>query len=301
MAIPKFRAGEHLGLAVLLSLMASVNSPCQALVKNQSWPAVNLIARPVPLPQAEPFQISIPKEGWLDTSESRDQAVMGQENRGHGLIGRTVRRGLEDQKELYSAPFKVSNLKWDVPVLLITGGLIAGDKRIERGLPTVREKTYNLMSDVTLGTLSGGLVALWAYGIKTDNAHAKETGELELETLANTFLIYAPMQLIGARERPGEATNNGRFGHHHAVNTSFPAGHSMFTTAMATVIAHEYPKPWVQALAYGAAAAVTAGRLIGRDHWASDLFVGNVLGYLIARHIFHAHCDPELSEACGSK
>ena len=121
---------------------------------------------------------------------------------------------------------------------------------------------------------------------------------MELETLANTFLIYAPMQLISARERPGEATNNGRFGHHHAFNTSFPGGHSLFTTAMATVLAHEYPRPWVQAVAYGAAATVTAGRLIGRDHWASDLFVGNVLGYLIARHIFHAHCDPDLSEAC---
>jgi hypothetical protein len=219
-------------------------------------------------------------------------------DRHDGLIGRSIRRGLQDQKELYSAPFKVSSLKWDALVLLTTGGLIATDKHIERNLPTVDEKTYNLMSDATIGTLSGGLVALWAYGIKVDNSHAKETGALELETLANTFLIYAPMQLIGARERPGDATNNGRFGHHHALNTSFPAGHSMFTTAMATVLAHEYTQPWVQVLAYGAAATVTAGRFIARDHWTSDIFVGNVLGYLIALHIFHAHCAPDNGEAC---
>src|SRR5437870_5171532 len=208
---------------------------------------------------------------------------------------RSIKRGLQDQKQLYAAPFKVSNLKWDALFLAGTAALLATDKRTQEALPGGNFNLYGNISSVSLGGMSGALVGLWAYGIRTDNAHAKETGQLELETLANTFLIYAPMQLISARERPGEATNNGRFGHHHAFNTSFPGGHSLFTTAMATVLAHEYPRPWVQAVAYGAAATVTAGRLIGGDHWASDLFVGNVLGYLIARHIFHAHCDPDLS------
>src|SRR5207253_8127929 len=64
-------------------------------------------------------------------------------------------------------------------------------------------------SDVCSSDL-GALVGLWAYGIKTDNARAKEAGQLELETLANTFLIYAPMQLIAGRQRPGEGTEIGR-------------------------------------------------------------------------------------------
>jgi hypothetical protein len=219
----------------------------------------------------------------------------------HGLIRRSVERGLQDQKQLYLAPFKVANLKWDALCLATTGGLIAADRHIEKNLPGGNLKIYENASNISLGTMSGSLVALWAYGIKTNNPRAKETGELELETLADTFLIYTPMQFLGARERPGEGTNNGRFWRHHSFNTSFPGGHSMFSMAMATVVAHDFPKPWVQVLAYGAATVVSAGRFLGRDHWSSDIFVGNALGYLIARHLFHARCEPGISEACHNK
>jgi membrane-associated phospholipid phosphatase len=72
----------------------------------------------------------------------------------------------------------------------------------------------------------------------------------------------------------------------------------MFTITMASVVAHEYPKPWVEALAYGAAGAVMGGRLLGRDHWSSDVFVGSALGYFVGSRIFHLHCNPKFSEAC---
>lgn len=267
-----------------ISLAAPVPSICQTFADVTNPPVKSSISGGNAFPQ-DPSQIA---------SNSGSSA----EKPHHGLIGRSIRRGLEDQKEIYSAPFKVSNLKWDALVLATTGGLIAADHPIERNLPNSNYNSFNTLSNASLGTLSGSLVVLWAYGIKTDNPHAKETGELELETLVDTFLVYTPMQLLAGRQRPGEGTNSGNFWEHHSINTSFPAGHPMFTMAMATVVAHEYPKPWVEALAYGAAGAVTAGRLLGHDHWSSDIFIGNVLGYLIARHVFHAHCDPDLSEAC---
>jgi hypothetical protein len=43
---------------------------------------------------------------------------------------------------------------------------------------------------------------------------------------------------------------------------------------------------------------VTAGRFLGRDHWASDMFVGTALGIGIGTHIFEAHCNPEFSMSC---
>lgn len=238
---------------------------------------------------------AVPDSQAAPTAEAPDHAPS------QGLIRRSIDRGLQDQKELYLAPFKVSNLKWDALFLATTGGLIAADRHIERNLPGGNLKVYENASNVSLGTMSGSLVALWAYGIKSHNPHAKETGELELETLADTFLIYTPMQFLGARERPGEGTNNGRFWRHHSFNTSFPGGHSMFSMAMATVVAHEYPKLWVQVLAYGAATVVSGGRFLGRDHWSSDIFVGTALGYLIARHVFHSRCEPGISEACHNK
>jgi hypothetical protein len=93
---------------------------------------------------------------------------------------------------------------------------------------------------------------VWLYGVKSEHHHARELGFLELETLTDTFLIYPPMQLIAGRQRPGEGNGHGDFFQHHAINTSFPGGHAMFTRAMATVVAHEYSKRWIQILTYGA-------------------------------------------------
>jgi hypothetical protein len=39
-----------------------------------------------------------------------------------------VKRGVRDQKEIYSAPFHRQNLKWDALFLVTTGGLIATDR-----------------------------------------------------------------------------------------------------------------------------------------------------------------------------
>jgi membrane-associated phospholipid phosphatase len=216
----------------------------------------------------------------------------------HGLITRTLKRGLQDQKQLYLAPFKRSNLKWDALFLSGTAALLATDRQFSRALPTSHLDASRNLSNVCLDSTAAALIGLWAYGIKTKNRHAKETGELELETLANTFLIYTPMQFAAGRERPEEGTGNGRFWIHGGFNTSFPAGHPMFTWTMASVVAHEYPRTWVKLLAYGAATSVSAGRFFGREHFASDVFVGSILGYLIGAHIFHTRCEPGLSEAC---
>jgi membrane-associated phospholipid phosphatase len=216
----------------------------------------------------------------------------------HGFIVRNLKRGLQDQKSLYLAPFKPKNIKWDIGFLAVTAGLLAVDRQTMRNIGTQHvDLSHSVALAALLGTsaVAGGT---WAYGLKTGDRHADETGELTLESLANTFLIYTPMQFIAGRERPDEGTGNGRFRQHSNFNTSFPAGHPMFTWAMATMVAHEYPKPWVKILMYGAASTVSVARLTGRNHFPSDIWVGSVLGYLISSHIFHMRCDPTLSEAC---
>ena len=218
---------------------------------------------------------------------------------GHdGLVMRSIKRTLQDQKELYLTPFKPSNFKWDALELGGTAGLLAADRHIEKHIGTDHYNFYQATSDVAIGGLGAALAGVWVWGIKGDHPHAKETGVLELETLVDTFFIYTPMQLLAARQRPGEGNGNGDFWKHHNINTSFPGGHAMFTFAMATVVSHEYPQKWVQLLAYSAASIVTVTRFMARDHWSSDMFVGAALGIGIGSHVFHAHCNPELSDSC---
>jgi hypothetical protein len=216
----------------------------------------------------------------------------------HGLVMRSVKRILEDQKELYRAPFKPSNFKWDALELGGTAGLLAADRHIETHISHAHYTLYQATSDVAIAGLGAAVGGVWIWGLKGDHPHAKETGLLELETLVDTFLIYTPMQLLAARQRPDVGNGNGDFWKHHAINTSFPGGHAMFTFAMATVVSHEYRQKWVQVLAYSVATTVTVTRFMARDHWSSDMFIGSALGIGIGAHVFHAHCDPQLSDSC---
>jgi hypothetical protein len=224
-----------------------------------------------------------------DTSSSKSQP---------GLVKRSAKRIGEDQKRLYLAPFEPHNIKWDALVLVGTGAFIAADRHIENNIPHSNFTTYQTISDVAIAGLAGSLVGIYAYGFKDDHRHAKETGDIELETLVNTFLIYTPMQLILGRQRPDEGNGQGDFFKHHAVNTSFPGGHAMFSWAMASVLADEYPKPWARVLSYGGAFTVTFTRFMARDHWSSDMFIGTALGIAIAENTFHARCNPEFESQC---
>lgn len=286
------RISTRAGLAVLLAATFCVTALAQA-------PSVALtgdLGNKVNL-SADLLNLTAPAES-VDDTQSTHSGHNTAENHRVGLISRSVHRGLVDQKQIYLAPFKPSNFKWDALFGAGAATVFPLDMRIERVVPTTHQDLYHNVAAVTLVGTSVSLASLWAYGIKTHNDHAKETGELELEALANTFLIYTPMQLVAARERPDEGRGGGRFLVQHSFNTSFPAGHPMFTWTMASVIAHEYPKPWVQILAYGTASTLSVSRIMGRNHFSSDVWVGTVLGYFIGSHIFHARCMPGLSKAC---
>lgn len=215
-----------------------------------------------------------------------------------GIVKRSVRRIGQDQERLYLAPFERHNLKSDALVLVGTGALLAADSHIEPHISTAHFHAYQDASNAAIYGLAASLGGIYLYGVKSEHRHARETGALELETLVNTFLIYTPLQLIFARQRPGEGAGNGDFFKHHAINTSFPGGHAMFTFAMASVLTDEYPKTWARILAYGAASTVTVSRFMARDHWASDMFIGAGLGTAIAENTFHARCDPGLPTQC---
>ncbi len=229
-------------------------------------------------------------DGTPSTSASADQQ--------QGVVKRSIIRIAQDQKHLYRGPFEAHNLKWDALILVGTGAFLAADRHIENNISHSNFSTYQAISDTALGGLAASLAGIYLYGANSEHSHARETGELELETLVNTFLVYIPMQLIAGRQRPDEGNKHGDFFKHHALNTSFPGGHAMFTWAMASVLADEYPKPWARTLSYGAAFTVTFSRFMARDHWSSDMFVGTALGLAIAERTFHSRCNPEFESQC---
>jgi membrane-associated phospholipid phosphatase len=154
-----------------------------------------------------------------------------------------------DQQEIYTAPLRRRNVKWDLLFLAATGGMIAGDKHISGALSRDHVDVSQHISDVGMYSMTASVAGLWLSSLKTQDAHARETGFLAAEAFANTAALLGVTQFIAGRERPTEGSGNGRFWQNNALGSSFPSAHSSFTWAMASVVAHEYPKPWVRWLA----------------------------------------------------
>jgi membrane-associated phospholipid phosphatase len=215
-----------------------------------------------------------------------------------GAFKKRARRFARDQAEIYSAPFHRSNLKWDGLFLAGTGALIATDRHASGVLQGNHVNVSRNISNVGLYGTSAAAGVFWLSGLATHNEHTRETGTLSAEAFANTVPVYVGLQLVTGRDRPNQGSGNGRFWRNNALNSSFPSGHALFTWSMASVIAHEYPRPWVKWLVYTTSTAVSVTRFSSREHFPSEVVVGSAIGYLIGRHIFQAHCKMGLSEGC---
>ena len=58
------------------------------------------------------------------------------------------------------------------------------------------------------------------------------------------------------------------------------------TWALASVIAHEYPKSWVKFMAYGFASTVVVSRVGARKHFPGDVVAGAGLGWFIGDYLY---------------
>jgi membrane-associated phospholipid phosphatase len=208
---------------------------------------------------------------------------------GQSAARRLFQRGLQDQKEIYTLPLQRKNLKWTALFLAGTGGLIAADRHISGGISPDHADISRAISDAGLYSLIGTVGVIGLSGWKSGDARARETAVLGGEASANAAVVLLLTQLITGRQRPLEGNGNGDFLKNNSPGSSFPSGHSTFSWTLASVVAHEYPKPWVSALAYGTATTVSITRVTGLKHFSADVAVGAVFGYFIGQHIFHAH------------
>ena len=106
---------------------------------------------------------------------------------------------------------------------------------------------------------------------------------LSASLIASGFIVPVLKYSVG-RERPSDSGNPYRF-RPFSNHNSFPSGHTAQAFAVATVIASHYPYWWVQALAYGSAGVVGYCRIEQNAHFTSDVLVGGLIGYSVARSV----------------
>ena len=73
------------------------------------------------------------------------------------------------------------------------------------------------------------------------------------------------------------------------ADSSFPSAHSLVAWSAASALAAEYPSPWTQFALYSAATGVSLTRVMGQQHFPSDVLVGSSLGWLIGHYVVKRH------------
>lgn len=215
------------------------------------------------------------------------------------------KRFLSDEWKMWSSPFRRSSYesravnKYVIPFALISTALIASDRKIAGVLPNTPAQTRWSGRVSQLGawySMAGIAGSTYLVGKFAGDDHAKEAGLLSLEALGHAQVALFAIKELTNRERPLD--HDGRGGFWEGGN-AFPSGHVTSAFAVATVFAYEYRYHIaVPVTAFSLASLISASRAGARKHWASDIFVGGSLGFMIGRFTYRRNHNPDLP---GSK
>src|SRR6202158_1596650 len=202
---------------------------------------------------------------------------------------------VSDQKAIWTSPSRLrwADGIWLFPLAAVTGGFFATDRSVPPALSADPKKwdRYTKVSDYGVYSLVGAGGGLYLWSKLSHDDHQRETGILAGEAAINSVAVDTTFKYAFGRQRPNEGQGLGNFFQH---GVSFPSDHSAVDWSIASVIAHEYPGPFTQIAAYGLAPAVRAARVLGKQHFPSDVVVGGAIGWLMGRQVYRAHHDTEL-------
>lgn len=132
--------------------------------------------------------------------------------------------------------------------------------------------------------LGGGT---WLGGALSGNARLSRIGRLSLGAMAASTIMVLPSKVIIGRQRPYVAGETSEFDSFtfSRQNSSFPSGHTSSLFALAGVVSDEFADdaPWVAYIAYPIAFLTGASRVVGREHWVTDVLAGAAVGVFASK------------------
>ena len=291
---------KRLAAAVILALFAAMPNFAAAQSDPAPAPQPQTISQPqqaAALDVASPDDPARPAES--SSAQPADSTVSSDDD--NAVNRHLVSTFLRDDYNIWTAPFHARNynshamLKYGVPFIVISGALMTTDRYTAHWLPNSRSQVIWSGRVSQIGapyTLAGFTAGTYLLGRAFHNDHAKETGLLSLEALAQSGIVVTVLKEITQRTRPADVTHGTGW---WDGGNSFPSGHAITSFAVASVFAYEYHDHIVVPIAaYSVATLVALSRIGAQEHWASDLFVGSSMGFMIGRYIYKQHHDPEL-------
>lgn len=202
---------------------------------------------------------------------------------------------LKDQGAIWSSPARVrdKDFRYLIPLGLLTAVTITTDHQAmskvishDRNFSDSSSKASNVL----LAPFIAAPVVMYAAGHFGDSDHARETGILSGEAMVDSLVVDEAMKLVSMRERPTADNARGSwFQTSVGTDSSFPSTHSMLAWSSAAVLANEYPGRLNALGIYSVATAVSFARVLGNDHFPSDVLVGSAFGWMIGHYVYKKH------------
>jgi membrane-associated phospholipid phosphatase len=211
---------------------------------------------------------------------------------------------LQDEAAILTSPLhaRPSDLLWIAPFGIATGVAIDYDAHALRtlGYHPSQQNTFDQISNVGAVYLPiAGIAAGYAAGAWRKDDYLKQTAVLSAEAILNAQILNLPLKYAINRQTPDQGDGTGRFWPHGTKTwpdgQSMPSGHSLTAWSMAHVVASRYPGWRTRVVVYGVATAVSASRVMARQHFPSDVLVGSTLGYLIGGYVVNKRGEPSRS------
>ena len=218
--------------------------------------------------------------------------------------------------EQASAPFRFNKKQWIITGVSIgiTAALIHFDNHIDMWAKVQKQQHgwVNKSSPVITNFGSSyGITTVAAVGLVSaifKNQKGVETSLLASQALITSGIWVQLIKHLTGREDPSASYIYskmpggqwwGPFAQYDqdlpiykSVNSfdAFPSGHSAAAFSMATVFALQYRDTKViPVICYSAATLVGISRLTEHAHWASDVFVGGLIGYACGKQVVDHH------------
>jgi len=203
---------------------------------------------------------------------------------------------LHDQENIWLFPGRLARGRhWSptIAVVAATAGLLSTDPNVE---PYFDHTTaFRRFDRVFASKLTGEETiaipaALYLVGLGNRDSYMQKTALFAGEAVLDSEVVRMAINSVTTRWRPSDVAHQAIYGGTFFrdsvhVGSSFPSGHTIAAVTIATVVARRYRNHrWVPWVAYGLAGTIGFSRISLRAHFPSDVFLGGVLGYAIARY-----------------
>ena len=202
---------------------------------------------------------------------------------------------LKDQGAIWSSPARIRDRDFGylIPLGLAVAGAITTDHQAMSDVVSHNASFNNTntnASNVLVGPFIAAPAVMFAAGHFTSNDHARETGILGGEAILDGLVVEQGMKLIFWRERPTVDNAKGKFFQTSVgVDSSFPSSHTVIAWSSAAVLAEEYPSRLNRLGIYTLATGVSLTRVLGQQHFPSDVLVGSAFGWMIGHYVYKKH------------